>query len=87
MVAPVTGFPLTLHWYCGVVPPLTGVVLKVTLVPSQTVVAVAPIHTLTGSNGFTVMVSVFEVAGLLVMQEILDVSTQVTASLLAGMLE
>ena len=66
------------------VPPFVGVVVKVTDVPAQTGFAVAAIDTLTGSNGFTVMVTVLDVAGLPVGQVALEVSTQVTASLLTG---
>jgi hypothetical protein len=42
---------------------LVGVAVNVTLVPEQIVVDVAPILTLAGKFGFTVMVIVFEVAG------------------------
>ena len=48
------------------------------------VVADADILTLTGKFGFTVMVTVFEVAGLPVAQVALDVMTHITASLLAN---
>jgi hypothetical protein len=73
--------PLSFHWYTGVVPPLVGVAVKVTLVPEQIVVAEAAILTLAGKFGFTVIVTVLEVAGLPVAQVALDVSTQVTTSL------
>jgi len=53
----------------------------VTLVPAQIVVADAEILTLTGRFGFTVMVTVLDVAGLPVAQVALDVNTQVTTSL------
>jgi len=66
-----------------VVPPLVGVAVKVTFVPEQIVVAEAEILTLTGRLGFTVMVTVLEVAGLPVAQVALDVNTQVTTSLFA----
>ena len=52
--------------------------------PEQTGLAEAAIDTLTGSSGFTVMVTVFEVAGLPVGQVAFEVSTQVTRSILAG---
>lgn len=55
--------------------------MNVTLVPEQMVVADADMLTLTGKFGLTVMVTVFEVAGLPVAQVALDVITQVTASL------
>lgn len=46
--------PLTLHWYPGVIPPLTGAAVNVTEVPEQTGFAEAAIETLTGRDGFTV---------------------------------
>ncbi len=49
--------PFTFHWYDGVVPPLVGAAENVTLVPAQTGLADAPINTLTGSNGFVMMVA------------------------------
>ena len=63
---------------------MVGVAVKVTEVPAQTGLFEAAIDTLTGSIGFTVMVTVFEVAGLPVGQVALEVSTTVTASLFAG---
>ena len=76
--------PLTFHWYAGEAPPFTGVAVKVTLVPAQTGLALAPIDTLTGNIGFTVIAMVLEVAGLPDLQVRLEVSTQVTWSPLAG---
>ena len=52
--------------------------MKVTLVPVQMVVALAATLTLTAEFEVTVMAIVFEVAGLPVAQDSLDVSTQVT---------
>ena len=75
---------MTFHWYAGVVPPFVGVAIKVTKVPEQTGFAEAATETLTGSSGFTVMVTVFEVAGLPVGHVALEVNTQVTASLAIG---
>ena len=75
--------PLTFHWYIGAVPPLKAVAVKVTEVPAQMVVAVAEMLTLTGRMGLTVMVTVLEVAGLPEVQVSLEVSTTVTASVLA----
>jgi hypothetical protein len=63
---------------------LEGVAVKVTEVPAQTGLAEAAIETLAVSNGLTVMVTVFDVAGLPVTQAALVVSTQVKASLFAG---
>ena len=75
--------PFTCHWYAGVVPPLVGVAVNVTLLPAQMVVAgLAAILTLTGKLGFTDIVMVLDVPGLPVAQVALDVSTQVTASVL-----
>ena len=84
LVAPGTLVPFSFHWYVGVAPPLVGVAVKVTEVPAQTGLADAAIDTVTGSSGFTVMVTVFDVAGLPVGQVALEVKAQVTRSLLAG---
>ena len=65
---------------------MVGVAVKVTEVPAQTGLAEAAIDTLTGSRGFTVMVTVFDVAGLPVGQVALEVKTQVTRSLFIGTL-
>ena len=54
---------------------MVGVAVKVTEVPEHTGFAEAATDTLTGSNGFTVMVTVFEVAGLPVGQVALEVTT------------
>ena len=75
VVTPLILVPLTFHWYVGVDPPLVGVAVKVTEVSEQTGFADAATDTLTGSNGFTVMVMVFEVAGLPVGQVALEVKT------------
>ena len=63
-----TLLPFNFHWYEGADPPLVGVAVKVTLVPEQIVVALAPTLTLAGKFGLTVMVTVFDVAGELVKQ-------------------
>ena len=52
---------------------MVGVAVKVTLVPAQIVVDDAEILILTGRLGFTVMVTVLEVAGLPVAQVALEV--------------
>ena len=57
---------------------MVGVAVKVTLVPVQMVVALAATLTLTAEFEVTVMAIVFEVAGLPVAQDSLEVSTQVT---------
>ena len=68
----------------GVLPPLVGVAVKVTLVPEHIVVAEAEMLILTGKLGLTVMVTVLEVAGLPVAQVALEVITQVTVFPLAN---
>jgi hypothetical protein len=52
-----------------------GVAVKVTDVPAQTGFALAAIETLAATVGFTVMVTVFDVAGLPVTHPRLDVIT------------
>ncbi len=61
---------------------MTGVAVKVTEVPAQIVVALAAMLTLTGNTGFTVMVTLLEVAGDPEMQESEEVISQLTTSLL-----
>jgi hypothetical protein len=69
------------------VPPLTGVGVKVTEVPAQTGFAEAAMETLTGWFGFTVMVTVLEVAGFPVVQVRLDVIIAYTWSPVTGTYE
>ena len=77
--------PLTFHCQAGVVPPFTGVAVKVTEVPAQIELADSEIVTPAVNTGFTVMVTVLEVAGDPDKQGVaLEVSTQVMISLLAG---
>jgi hypothetical protein len=63
---------------------LVGVAVNVTGVEAQTGLAEAKIETLTGKLAFTVMVIMFEVAGLPVEQAALDVRIHFTWSLLTG---
>ena len=63
---------------------MTWVAVNVTNVPAQTGLADAAIETLTGTNGFTVMVTVLEVAGFPVGQVAFDVKTQVMTLPLAS---
>ena len=63
---------------------MVGVAVKVTEVPAHMEVDVADTETLTGKFGFTVIVIVFEVAGLPEVQVALEVITQVIASLFAN---
>ena len=76
--------PPFFHWYNGVVPPFEGVAVNVTEVPAQTGFAEAAIETFTGSIGFTVMVTVLDVAGFPEGQVAFDVSWQVIASAATG---
>jgi hypothetical protein len=65
-----------------------GVAVKVTLVPIHTDVALALIFTLAGKLGFTVMVTVLDVAGEPVKQGVaFDVNTQVTLLAFARVVE
>ena len=75
----------TFHWYEGAEPPLVGVAEKVTEVPKHTWLADPTIDTLTGSSGFTIIVTALEVAGLPVAQVALEVNSHETMSLLIGM--
>jgi len=63
------------------------VAVKVTEVPAHIGLADAPIVILTAAVAVTLIVTVLEVAGLPVGQLILEVSTQVTASLFNGIYE
>ncbi len=66
------------------IPGFVGVAVNVTLVPEQIVVADAEILMLAGRIGFTVMVTPLDVAGLPVAQVALEVSIQITISVLAN---
>ena len=57
---------------------MVGVAVNVTDVPVQTGLAEADIETLAGRLGLTVIVTVFDVAGLPVAHVALEVMTQVT---------
>ena len=61
-----------------------GVEVKVTEVPAQTGFTDGVIVTLTGKFGLTVMVTVFDTAGLPVAQVALELKIQVTRSPFAG---
>ena len=58
--------------------------VKVTEVPAQTGFADGATDTLTGSSGLTVMVTIFDVAGLPVGHVAFEVRTQTIASLFEG---
>ena len=68
-------------------PPFVGVAVNVTDVPAQIVVAVAPILTLTGKLGLTVIVMLLLVAVVGAAQVALDIRTTVTTSPLARVAE
>lgn len=65
---------------------MVGVAVKVTLVPEQIGLEEAAIATLAGRTGFTVMVTVLEVAGLPVAQVAFEVITQLIVFPLASAL-
>lgn len=79
-----TGEPFTFHWYMGDEPPLAGVAVYSTDVPAQTALAEELMLTLAGTELNTVITTWFEVAGFPEVTGKLDVNTQVTASLFAG---
>ena len=66
-------------------PPLVGVAEKVTEVPLQTGLLDGEMEMLTGKLGLTVIVNVFDEAGLPVAQVALEVKRQVIASLFDGL--
>ena len=67
------------------IPPWVGVAVNVTDVPAQTGFAEGETETLTGRLGLTIIVIVFDVAGLLEMQTVIEeVRIQVTWSPLTG---
>ena len=80
-VAPEMFEPFLRHWYAGVVPPFTGVAVKVTEVPEQTAPeGDAAMVTLAGRRLLTDIVIEFEVAGLPVTQVAFEVMTTVIIS-------
>lgn len=79
--------PSTFHWYEGLAPPFTGVAVKVTDDPGQNGFEDAVIETPAGKPLFTTILIWLLVAGLPVEQPILEVRTQVTASLFRGIYE
>ena len=64
---------------------MTGEAVYITEVPAQTGLAEAAMVTLTGSNGFTVIVTALDVAGFPDGQDAFEVKTQVIASLFVGL--
>ena len=59
-----TLIPFTFHWYAGVEPPLVGAAVYVTMVPEQTGLDDGDTEMLIGKFGFTVMLTVLDIAGL-----------------------
>ena len=72
--------PLTFHWYEGVVPPFTGVAVKVTVFPLQILVEDAAIETDGVTEEFTVILIVFDEAVVGELHNALDVNTHEIAS-------
>ena len=75
-----TGLPFINHWYLGVVPPLTGVAVKLTELPGQILLVEAEIETEGTGAGKTVIVSLLLVAVGVVGQMAEDVITTITTS-------
>jgi hypothetical protein len=77
-VAPEILEPFLRHWYAGVVPPLTGVAVKVTEVPEHTAPeGDAAIVTPAGIRSLMLIVMIFDVAGLPLTHDAFEVSTTV----------
>ncbi len=82
---PPTLLPFTNHWYCGAVPPFTGVAVNVMGVPSQTLLSEVAMLT-DGIKIFTVMEILLLVAFGVVIQAALLVRLQLTTSPLVSVL-
>ena len=88
MVAPVIFVPLSSHWYVGVVPPLVGVAVYVTLLPEHMApVGFTAIIMLAATGVLTNIVIAFDVAGDPVAQLRLLVITQFITSPFASVVE
>jgi hypothetical protein len=77
--------PFTFHWYVGVVPPFIGVAVNVTKDPGQKGFDDAAMVTPAGRFELTIIVIVFDVAGLPRGQAMLEDNTQVTKSPFKGL--
>jgi uncharacterized protein YodC (DUF2158 family) len=77
--------PFTCHWYDGPEPPLVGVALYVTGVPSHSLLVEDEILTEETNNGITVMLIVLDVAKIPEVQTSVDVIITFTVSLLDGL--
>jgi hypothetical protein len=79
---PPTFAPLTVHWYAGVVPPLVGLAVNVTLVPAHIAPdGFATIPTDGTNTEFICTVIVLEVADAGFAHGLIDVNTTETTSL------
>ena len=79
--------PFTFHWYAGVVPPFIGVAVKVTDDPGQKGFDDAIMVTPARRFELTIIVIVFEVAGLPSGQAMLEVRKHDTRSPFDGLYE
>jgi hypothetical protein len=79
--------PFSFHWYEGEAPPFVGVAVNVTSVPAHTEDAEAPTTTAGVTALLIVIVTAFEVAVATDAQAAFEVSTQVTTSLLAKVVD
>ena len=76
--------PFSCHWYAGVVPPLVGVAVKITLVPGQIIVDDAATTTEGVTDAVTIIVIVLDVAVAGDAQAALEFMITVTTSPLAN---
>jgi hypothetical protein len=77
--------PFTFHWYVGVVPPLFGVAVNETELPGQNGLDDAEMVTPAGRFELTIIVIVFDVAGLPVVHCAPEFRIQRTWSPFAGL--
>ena len=59
VVAPEIAIPFLYHWYIGLVPPLVGVALKLTLVPEQIVVPGLAMMDTAGVSGAVIVIGIW----------------------------
>jgi hypothetical protein len=74
--------PFTFHWYDGLAPPLVTAAVNVTSVPEQILLLPALIETVGAELVPTFIVTLFEIAESGTAHDELDVTTQLTTSLL-----
>jgi len=75
------------HWYAGVVPPFVGVAVKLTAVPAQTFVDEATTATAGTTEDDTLIVIALDVTVDMVLHVADEVTSQVTTSLLAKVVD